>query len=151
MRKRFSVVERELAAVEEVSGRLNHFVSDDGKEVTNLDRQIAHRYFTVQLWKSVAIGSAVIPLIVEVFRVGNTERLRVWGIGTIDMVDSCTEAYAFAAVSNFLCIEPLLTKLNSIRIIVETEVVILGVIANACPPTNRDSGNSVGKKFPGIP
>lgn len=106
--ERFSVVESELTAVEKVASRLNHFITDDGIEVTELNTQIAHGYFAVNLWQGMAILAAVVPAVVPVI-VRNAERLRVLTVGTVDIIDSSTETEAFATVSNLLSEEILLT------------------------------------------
>jgi len=106
--ERLSVVERELTTVEEVASRSDHFVADDGVKLSHLGTQIAHGYFAVNLWQGMAVLAAIVPAIVPMI-IRNAESLRVGSVRTVEIVDSSTEAEAFAAVSNLLSEEVLLT------------------------------------------
>ncbi len=60
-----AIVERKLSAIEEVAGGLNDFLSNDGKEVTNLYRGVAVSGFEVNLWQCMAVSATVVPRVIQ--------------------------------------------------------------------------------------
>ena len=112
MGERLSVVEGELTTVEEVAGRLNDFVTNDGKEVPDLDRQVSDRNFAIQLRNRATVRSSIVPIVVPMPRICDTKCLSVRTICTVDVIDASAETDTFATVRYFFSEEPLLAELN---------------------------------------
>lgn len=144
----FCVVERELTAIEEVTGRTDNFVPDDREETTDLHAQVTGRDFAVNLWQCVPVSTTVVPRFIEA--AGGSERLGVGSIGTVNVVDTSTESEAFASVGNLLSEEPLLAQLNSAVVGIEAEWVLMGMIPNAGPPAHIQSSDPAWEQFPGL-
>lgn len=147
--ERLCVIERELAAIEEVAGGLNDFVTDNREELTHFDAQVTEGCFTVDLWQRITVCETVVPAIVPGV-VSNTEGLGVGSIGTVQIVDPSAESEPIASVRNALSVEPLLLQLNVTRVVVEAEVVGFGMVANAGPATDGDASDGLAAQLPGV-
>ena len=87
VRERFSIVEGELAAVEEVTGSGNDFVSDQRKEVTDFDAQVIVSQFDVRLRNRMTVCKAIVPVVIPVI-VRDAEGLGIGSIGTVQVIDA---------------------------------------------------------------
>ena len=149
MGERFSVVEGELTAVEEVTGCGDHFIADDRKEVTNLDAQVTVGDFGVGLWQGMAVLCTVVPAIVPMV-VEDPERLSIWSIGTIEVIDATAQSKAVATIGDLFSKEPLLAKLKTLWVGVEAHRVCVGMVSDAGPSANVEPCDWFAKEFPRI-
>jgi hypothetical protein len=139
MSERLTVVHRVCMAVEEVASSLDNFVTDDGVEVTNLDRQVAITSFHVQLWKSGAILTTVVPAVVEIVGPSRvTEGLSVRSVSTVDVINASTQVEPTGSVDRLLSEQPTLLKLDFLRVFVEVDGGI-GEITQLHPTTCSDA------------
>ena len=139
VREWLTVVHGVSVAVEEVASRLNHFVTDDGVEVTNLHGQVAVTSFQVQLWQCRPILAAIGPTFLEVVStLWVTEGLSVGSVGTVDIVNSSTDVETAGGVDRFLSEQPALLQLHFVGVLIEVDGWIREV-TQLHPTTSSDS------------
>ena len=105
-----AVVHRVCVAVEEVIGSGNDFPSDDGVEVTGLDREISVSGFEIHLGKGMTVIRSVVPVVVPAARIGS-ERLGVLRVGTVQVIDPSTEIESVGCVDRLFGVQPRLVQL----------------------------------------
>ena len=89
-----------------------------------------------------AIVPAVIPVVV-----GNTKRLCVLSVYTVDVVNPTTESQSATSVCDLLCIEPCLVQINVTVVRIEQRVAG-AVVTNAGPTANGEAEDVVLEQRP---
>ena len=118
--ERLGVVHPESMAVEEVIRSGNHFVSDQGKEVTQLNIPVAVGEFAVRLRQGKPISGSASQAGIQVAASRRvSERLCISCIDTVHAVEAESPVPATATVCQFFGVDPALVNVDSVWVAVD--------------------------------